>query len=348
MEKNLVYVLKSDLGYTLVGEYLRSAYSEGFPSSVPSKSIGISVLGENYDFNQSLVDVTKFNSPVVSCGMLSEMINAAGESLKEVFDKASYIYRNDYSKLTSYMENYNEELKDIYIPVAQGEGADDDELKQDISILLKESKEEFEKRVKENEEEKAAEKDDSVKDKSFDEEPAEEAPTDEPNEEDAMTDDEGQFDGSYDDGSEEEESTEDEESEEETDDSEGDEIPDGNLSEDEEEQSGAIGEAESSRHYGKSKFTKKARRALNEYNAQKPYAEERRFYIKGNFTSIPYPELKDMRNELLKIEEENFVSLGESFDISNMNPNGALSLAHGRFIKAQASVLVFKRKLNLK
>ena len=345
--------IKKTMGFSLVGEYLRGANNKAFPKSVDSKSIGVAVLGESYTFGESLVDIKKFTSPSISCGTLSSLIDTVKTQIDDVYARAEGVFPFDNLKRDEYVTDFARKLLANSLPIAYAEGADDDELKQDISILLRQSKEEFEKRVKENEEEKEAEKQNALQDdptgaegeeptneegmeetgEMIDNDSVSEIPTDLGPEEGEEPDDgwENEDDESNADG-EEDTSTADEFFEGKDDDEEND---------DDDEDDSKEGKGES---FG---LTKKQSRLLSKYNAQKTYAEEQKFYISGVFSSIRYGTLMGMCEKLLEKEAENFKAIGESFDFKDIRPNTRLHKAHSDYVESVASIMVMKNRFDL-
>lgn len=353
--------IKKTMGFSLVGEYLRGANKKAFPKSIASKEIGLAVLGESYTFENSLVDIKRFTSPSISCGTLSSLIDTVKTQLDDVYARAEGVFPFDNDKRDKFVTDFARKLLVNSLPIAYGEGADDDELKQDISILLRQSKEEFEKRVKENEEQKEAEKQETLQDNPMGEEG--EQPIENPEGEGEFTEDSGEMmdgdsaseipsdlgpegeEGEEDDGweSEDDENEESEEGESSSadeffDGQEDDSKEDENEEDDEEEQEGN-GES-----FG---LTKKQNKLLRKYNAQKGYAEEQRFYISGVFSSIPYGTLKGMCEKLLEKEAENFKAIGENFNFKDIKVNSRLHMAHSNYLEGVASVMVLQNRLNI-
>ena len=349
-------VLKSTYGYSLVGGYLKGAKPDVFDSNTTNREIGIAVLGENYDFNnKSLVDITKYASPSVSCGTLSTLIDMGLEKIDNVILQAEGAFGpNKAREKVEYLTRFTNDLLRASVPIAYAEGADDDELKEDISVLLKQSKEEFEKRVEENEKEIQEEKENATQDEQGIPEEGEDTEDDMSSDDTQMEDTEDDF---FDDETNEDDSENNDEDNEEDDgwDTEGDEpesdenseddgqeneendvddndIPDGNLEGNSEDYNG---------------FRDKKNRLLALYNSNVPYRENEKYLVGESFTNIPLPQLKAMSEELLKIEEENFKAIGEQFSFESIKPDSKLSLAHKKYVEANASIMVMKRKLDV-
>ena len=346
--------IKKTIGFSLVGEYLRGANRKVFPKTVDSKSIGVAVLGESYSFEKSLINERDMNSPALSCGTLSSLIDTVKTQIDDVYTMAEGVYPFDNDKREKYVINFAKKLLSNSLPIAYGEGADDDELKQDISILLRQSKEEFEKRVEDNEKAKEEEKEQVLTDNPTGEEMTEDSEGMEGEEGGEMMDGDSVDDeiptnfGPDDEESEDdgwkEEPEEGEESEgEEEQSSEADEFfennDDGEESEDDDEEDTGQGESVG--------LTRKQARLLSEYNASKGYSEEKKFYISGVFSSIPYGTLKGMCEKLLEKENENFKAIGESFDFKDIRPNTRLHKAHSDYIESIASIMVLQNRLNI-
>ena len=353
--------IKKTMGFSLVGEYLRGANKKAFPKSIASKEIGLAVLGESYTFEKSLVDTNRFTSPSISCGTLSSLIDTVKDQLDDVYARAEGVFPFDNDKRDKFVTDFAKKLLVNSLPIAYGEGADDDELKQDISILLRQSKEEFEKRVKENEEQKEAEKQETLQDNPMGDEGQE--PVEAPEGEGEFTEDSGEMmdgdsaseipsdlgpegeEGEEDDGweSEDDENEESEEGES----SAADEFFDGQEDDSNEEESEEDDEEDKEGNGESFGLTKRQNRLLRKYNAQKGYAEEQRFYISGVFSSIPYGTLKGMCEKLLQKEAENFKAIGENFDFKDIKVNSRLHTAHSNYLEGVASVMILQNRLNI-
>lgn len=366
--------LKSVYGYTLAGGYLKGANPYVFGSNTKNYDIGLEVLGEGYDFKKPLVDVTKYNSPAVSCGTLSSLISSGIEKIDNMALKAEGVFGpNMRMEKMNFMKDFTTKLIKASLPIAYGEGVDDDELKEDISVLLKQSKEEFEKRVQQNEEEIKKEKDDTLSDDQSMENQTEDAGENpeegsegdnedysdagdnffEGNEDSENEDGEGEpdedTDTEDDDGWQEDNENPDEEAEDteaddnENDDSEdGEEESEGDLSEEDIPDGNLEGNAES--YNG---FKTKADRLLYQYNSGVNYKENEKYRYGATYSNIPKPEMKAMAESLLKIEEANFKAIGEQFSFNDIRPGSRLQEAHKKYVEANASILVMKRKLGL-
>lgn len=344
--------IKKTMGFSLVGEYLRGANKKAFPKSIASKEIGLAVLGESYTFENSLVDTNRFTSPSISCGTLSSLIDTVKDQLDDVYARAEGVFPFDNDKRDKFVTDFAKKLLVNSLPIAYGEGADDDELKQDISILLRQSKEEFEKRVKENEEQKEAEKQETLQDNpmgdegegEFTEDSGEMMDGDSVSEIPSDLGPEGE-EGEEDDGweSEDDENQESEEGES----SAADEFFDGQEDDSNEEENEEDDEEDKEGNGESFGLTKRQNRLLRKYNAQKGYAEEQRFYISGVFSSIPYGTLKGMCEKLLEKEAENFKAIGENFNFKDIKVNSKLHMAHSNYLEGVASVMILQNRLNI-
>lgn len=354
--------LKSIYGYSLVGGYLKGANPYVFDSNTPNYKIGLSILGENYDFNKSLVDITKYASPAISCGTLSTLIDSGIEKIDNMVLKAESVFGpNKARERMEFLSKFANKLIKASVPIAYAEGADDDELKEDISVLLKQSKEEFEKRVKQNEEDLKKEKEENLTDENAI--PDEEENADDQAQEEALVEDTGTDDTNADDffsddsqeeGSDDNDDTEDddgweedsEDSGEETEDSDDQDNSAGDESEDVSEEDIPDGNLEgNSESYNG--FATKADRLLYMYNSNVGYKENEKYRYGESYINIPKPEMKAMAESLLKIEEENFKAIGESYSFKDIVPDSKLQEAHSKYVEAQASIMVMRRKLNL-
>lgn len=363
--------LKKKVNNTLVGEYLKGVASDKdyIPNNIKSEDLGLSVLGEN--FNGNLIK-DNYYSPVVSCGGLNILIQNCNEKLTSMAERCNHVFGfQNLTKHNEFLERYTNDLLKAASPIAFAEGASDDELKQDIRILLRESKDEFEKRVEANEKEKAEEKEANLADN-----------TDEVSDEDVENASDGLEDANSegmisneedltsDEGNEFTEDSENAENADENEDNElvdgdsvedEDDIPSGNFegyeddidnpTADEEDEDKKEGKGESfigvrpKKGQGLPPYTQEM---LDNYNRQVNHAEEEKYYYKGvgEFCSITKGEMKNLVNELLDIEKDNFKAIGESFDIKLINSNSGISLAHRKFVNTNAAILAFKRKLN--
>lgn len=341
---------KSGVSYAILGEYLRGARNKSFPKDTLSKDIGIAVLGESYDFSKPLVDTKRFDNPAVSLGTVSSLIDTLKNQIDDVYVRAEGVFGpNRLHDKEAYMERYIDKLMDTALPIAFSEGADDDELKMDISVLLRQSKEEFEKRIERNEKEKQEEKDGALADDTFDSEEPQEGTEEAPEEgEEGVVENPTPF-GSDDsdmaDGDEEipegfEEEAEETDSDDGWDSEEEEESEDSEEAEDEEENTEeAKGESMSLRD----DFLA----FLDDRNGKVPYAEEMRFLVNGRFSAISESEFKSLSNKLLEIEEANFKAIGENFNFSDIKPDSRLQQAHASFVEANACVLIMKKRLNI-
>lgn len=371
MDNVFVKSISDNLGYTLLGEYAKGvAESKGYiPKEYPSEELGRVIANDKFvpSGESKLVELRRFDTPAISCGVLSNLITTCNRKIRTFAEKAELVLGpGKFDQKEKLIGNFVKELKEASIPIARAEGADDEELKQDIRILLREGKEEFEKRVEATEKEKQEEEGQMTADTEGDQ-TGEEPVADEGA--DNYEGDEGYDDTAYADDTsngEEDEPSEDTPDEEpdddaplddsETNDNEDDEIPDGNLDDedsqfDDDEDNKDDDEERDPTQLGESKpfeLSPSAIEQLELYNSQKSYAEEQKFFHKGfgEFSSIPMGDLKIMKDKLLKAEEENFKAIGESFDPNEMN-SVALAGAHKSYVNTMASVICFQRKLNL-
>ena len=375
MDKAFVKSVSDKLGYTLLGEYAKGvAESKGYiPKTYPSEELGIIIANDKFvpSGESALVDIKRFDTPAISCGVLSNLITTCNRKIQTFAEKAEIVLGpGKFDQKEKLINDFVKELQEASTPIARAEGADDDELKQDIRILLREGKEEFEKRVEATEKEKQEEESEVTTDTEG--EQVGQDPTEDTEGTESFEGADDYESGDDDDYSDDTGSEEDESSEDNVDDSDapldddsddssdaGDEIPDGNLDDedsqfdDDEDDSDDDEEDEEKdpAKLGESKpftLSPSAIAELEIYNSQKSYAEEQKFFHKGfgEFSSLPMGDLKFLKDKLMKAEEDNFRAIGESFDPSQMNSN-ALMAAHKSFVNTTASVLCFQRKLNL-
>lgn len=375
MDKAFVKSVSDKLGYTLLGEYAKGvAESKGYiPKTYPSEELGRIIANDKFvpSGESALVDIKRFDTPAISCGVLSNLITTCNRKIQTFAEKAEIVLGpGKFDQKEKLINDFVKELQEASTPIARAEGADDDELKQDIRILLREGKEEFEKRVEATEKEKQEEESEVTTDTEG--EQVGQDPTEDTEGTESFEGADDYESGDDDDYSDDTGSEEDESSEDDVDDSDapldddsddssdaGDEIPDGNLDDedsqfdDDEDDSDDDEEDEEKdpAKLGESKpftLSPSAIAELEIYNSQKSYAEEQKFFHKGfgEFSSLPMGDLKLLKDKLMKAEEDNFRAIGESFDPSQMNSN-ALMAAHKSFVNTTASVLCFQRKLNL-
>ena len=342
--------MKDEIGYSLIGEYLKGAGFTG--KGVKSADLGKMVCGESFvpSSGRPLVSLDKFDSPAVSCGVLSSLIEACNRKLDTQAEKRlmNTLGYGEHDRKEAILRTYANDLFQASAHTAYGEGADDDDLKQDIRVLLRESKEEFEKRVQENEEDKKAEEQDTLSDDSLESEGGD--PVDdglEPENNDNFQDGDGIEDNLEDDIDDDLEEGEDEEEEE------GEDIPSGELEDGEDDHidSGFEDEEdEDEEEDGKGESapfvpTPEAIAMLNDYNATRRFAEEQKFFVGGEFCSISKGEMEGMVNTLLEIERDNFKAIGESFNLDDITSTSKISMAHKDYINTMAGVIAFRHKL---
>lgn len=385
------------IGYSLIGAYLRGASGsdDPFPKKVKNSEIGLEVVGESYiPSGDNPLVTTRFNSPAISCGVLSNLITSCKERVKSYAEKAEMFANGNYEKAKKVTEDYARKVLLSALPIAYGEGADDDELKQDIRVLLRESKEEFEKRVTETEKEKAEEKEESTSDdvlsddgegqdvNSTGEESEEgaadmgseefgdnqgietenpedqdetsqaddlaednnDSDSDDDDENDITPDDEyetSDWDGEADDDTEEEPTNtfDDNSSDDDSDEDENDITP-------KDEGTGEM--YNFANIWGGIEMNDEMQKTVDEYNRTRAFGEEQRFFYKGAFIGIEPTELKEMSKELLNRENKNFIALSESFSPSEMVNLHGVATAHQDYVRSQASLMAFQRKLGIK
>ena len=370
------------IGYSLIGVYLRGASGsdDPFPKKAKNSEIGLEVVGESYiPSGDNPLVTTRFNSPAISCGVLSNLITSCKERIKSYAEKAEMFANGNYEKAKKVTEDYARKVLLSASPIAYGEGADDDELKQDIRVLLRESKEEFEKRVTETEKEKTEEKEESTSDDVLSdngegqdvdstEDSEEDASdmgseefgdsqgieTENPDDRDETSQADDEADSNNDSDDENETSDWDGENDEDSDDKPVNTFDD-KSSDDSDDENDITPKDEGkgemynfSDMWGGIEMNEEMQKTVDEYNRTRAFGEEQRFFYKGAFIGIEPTELKEMSKELLDRENKNFIALSESFSPSEMVKLHGVATAHQDYVRSQASLMAFQRKLGIK
>lgn len=145
---NKAKIVKKNIAYSILGNYCKGAARESgaiLSDNLTSKELGLFVWelsGENFDILDLKVDLEKFNSSPNRINYLKSMIDYASRKMDAVSESISASGLNETKKMNMLM-NSSKKLAASLGKMAFSEGVVDEELKQDISLILKESKEKF-------------------------------------------------------------------------------------------------------------------------------------------------------------------------------------------------------------
>ena len=157
MLQDKVDQLKRETSYVIMGAYLAGVAEN---VAVIDKKTPLKTLGESFclyddkqpiDFTKrNLVDLNDFGSAPESGGVTSTVISQANEKIQK---RAESLARYNLSQAEQEVElaKYAKKVQQAAVIVAKGEGALDNDLKEDFRVLLKEAKNEFIKREQEEE-----------------------------------------------------------------------------------------------------------------------------------------------------------------------------------------------------
>ena len=157
MLQDKVDQLKRETSYVIMGAYLAGVAEN---VAVIDKKTPLKTLGESFclyddkqpiDFTKrNLVDLNDFGSAPESGGVTSTIISQANEKIQK---RAESLARYNLSQAEQEVElaKYAKKVQQAAVIVAKGEGALDNDLKEDFRVLLKEAKNEFIKREQEEE-----------------------------------------------------------------------------------------------------------------------------------------------------------------------------------------------------
>lgn len=157
MLQDKVDQLKRETSYVIMGAYLAGVAEN---VAVIDKKTPLKTLGESFclyddkqpiDFTKrNLVDLNDFGSAPESGGVTSTVISQANEKIQK---RAESLARYNLSQVEQEAElaKYAKKVQQAAVIVAKGEGALDNDLKEDFRVLLKEAKNEFIKREQEEE-----------------------------------------------------------------------------------------------------------------------------------------------------------------------------------------------------
>lgn len=157
MLQDKVDQLKRETSYVIMGAYLAGVAEN---VAVIDKKTPLKTLGESFclyddkqpiDFTKrNLVDLNDFGSAPESGGVTSTVISQANDKIQK---RAESLARYNLSQAEQEAElaKYAKKVQQAAVIVAKGEGALDNDLKEDFRVLLKEAKNEFIKREQEEE-----------------------------------------------------------------------------------------------------------------------------------------------------------------------------------------------------
>lgn len=353
--------LKQDTSHIIMGAYL-AGVAEGV--AVIDKKTPLKVLGESFCYynenspidltKRTLVNLNDYSSAPESGGVTSSLINQANDKIQQRADLLSASGLG-YAECCSELARYATKVQKAAIVIAKGEGALDNDLKEDFRVLLKEAKDEFIKREQEEEQNEAVTDnfdmpmedpngeqpfgDEQVSDEygDFGEEPANEFG------------EEGQEDQPYEEFGEENENGE-EQPEENTDFG----IPDGSFESSKIKADGRTPVAESwsalfSELNKPEKIDERAfEEALEKRNRKVSFAENAKYYYKGKVISTAPYDLKRMVKDVIEIEQTSIAMLGESFNLNNVIDNEELALKHKTTVNELAIVLAARNKFGFR
>lgn len=184
MLQDKVDQLKRETSYVIIGAYLAGVAEN---VAVIDKKTPLKTLGESFclyddkqpiDFTKrNLVDLNDFGSAPESGGVTSSLINQANEKIQK---RAESLARFNLSQVEqeSELSKYAKKVQQAAVIVAKGEGALDNDLKEDFRVLLKEAKNEFIKREQEEEVEEAPTDFEDIPEEGIEDEFTEEEPLD--------------------------------------------------------------------------------------------------------------------------------------------------------------------------
>ena len=174
MLQDRVDQLKRETSYVIMGAYLVGVAEN---VAVIDKKTPLKTLGESFclfddkkpiDFTKrSLVDLNDFGSAPESGGVTSSLIDYANKKIQK---RAESLARFNLPNVEqeSELAKYAKKVQQAAVIVAKGEGALDNDLKEDFRVLLKEAKNEFIKREQEEEVEEAPTEFEDMPEEGFD------------------------------------------------------------------------------------------------------------------------------------------------------------------------------------
>lgn len=355
--QNKVEQIKEQVDHTILGAYMTGVAKDAV---YLGKNTTMRGLGEAfcklYDEEQvdlrkdRLVNIDDYFSAPKAGGVVSNLISQVNTKIDAMASNIG-TFNSPISESVDMLVGYANKLQKAAIRIAYSEGVEDDELKEDLKVLLKDAKDEFIKREEEEAEETGNEElvdngMDSLEDTGF---------------EDESMDDEG-LDNFGDIGD--EDSTEGELVDDDGNPISGDDTEEENTEGSADSEDDAIDDIPTGESHIQSKEIRKAvaeafkidntltddefAEALTTGNLSKAYAEDRKYMYKGDIVTTNPFHIKKMKKSLLEIEKASMKALGESAGISNVMENDELQLAHKAVVNELALVMMTRNKLGYK
>lgn len=152
--------IKKQTTHTIMGAYISGVAKD---TAYISKDTSLKTLGESFcnfgtevDLVQNdLVDLSKINTAPKAGGVVSNLIRQSNNKI-DGYARNIKTLNLPLAESTELLKEYANKIQKAAINIAFAEGAEDDELKQDIRVLLKEGKDEFIKREQEEQAEEEA------------------------------------------------------------------------------------------------------------------------------------------------------------------------------------------------
>lgn len=340
--------LKRESSHTIIGAYL-AGVSENV--AVIDSKTPLKVLGESFclfDENNpidltktSLVTLDNYGSAPDAGGVTSSLISQVNKKI----DHRTGLLNNrriPYEEAADNLTRYVKKLQNAAILVAKGEGALDDDLKEDFRTLLKEAKNEFIKREQEEEEQQDVVEDPMAM------EGMEEQPMDDGQVEDEFSDfDDPEEEPAEEFGPENEEDTEEqpEEGEETEPANEDFDIPSGKMESAGLNTKGLVAQGEALGINNILEMSnEEIREALGKRNAKLPTAEKAKYFYKGNIINTSPIDLSRMVNQVLDVEAASVKMLGESFNLNNIVDEDVMALKHKSTVNELAMIIAARNK----
>lgn len=347
--------LKRESSYTIMGAYL-AGVSENV--AVIDSKTPLKVLGESFclfnekeplDFTKrSLVTLDDYGSAPDAGGVTSSLISQVNQKIDHRMGLLNN-RRIPYEEAADNLTRYVKKLQNAAILVAKGEGALDEDLKEDFRTLLKEAKNEFIKREQEEEAQQNTIEDpmamngmeeqpmdeDQVDDEFNDFNDPEEEPTEEfgPEDEGEENFEEGQEEGS-----------------EESEVADGDfDIPSGKMESTGINTNGLVAQGETLGINNILEMSnEEIRETLGKRNAKLPTGEKAKYFYKGNIINTSPIDLTRMVNQVLEVEEASVKMLGESYNLNNVVDEDSMALKHKSTVNELAMIIAARNKFGFR
>ena len=347
MLSNKIDSIKKQVSYSIMGAYLKGvAKDTAYLGDIKIKALGESFCKFNnkeIDFSsRDLIDLSDINSAPIAGGTLNSILSATNKKISE-FAESLKAHQFDKKAIIDNVLKYASKLQGAAVRVAYGEGVEDDDLKQDIRVLLKEGKNEFIKREQEEEEnatpdnadmEGMPEEDLQQQEElpADEEQPTEGLPEEDLNEGEEAGDDDYQAlaDQEYGEG------TDDEDAPEEGSDDTG--IPTGSF------ESAPVKE----NHYG-FETVADLESFLKNRNRHARYAESMKFYYGGELITTTPVDMRKMTDVLLEAEKQSIKAIGEAAGFDNITSDERLLAndAHKAIVNQAAVIMVTRNRYGL-